>query len=100
LKNAVLWDVTLVTTDVSKEHSGFIIRVSRISELGTTLAVKSNAHRLLFTANVVFSSPILVTLMTGSYVLPKSRFLQESHCVSSQKTASFIVTAAKTSNLT
>jgi hypothetical protein len=34
------------------------------------------------------------------YVLPKHRFLQEPHGVTSQKTAFFIVTAVKSSNLT
>jgi hypothetical protein len=62
--------VALVTTDDSEELSASIIRVTRISELGT-LAVASNrstlrtnrVRRLLVTANVVPSSPILVTLM-------------------------------------
>jgi hypothetical protein len=48
--------VALVRTDVSEEPSGFFIRVTRISELGTTLAW------LLVAASVVPSSPILVTL--------------------------------------
>jgi hypothetical protein len=38
--------------------------------------------------------------MTEAYVPPKRRLLQESHGAKSQKTAFFIVTAAKTSNLT
>jgi hypothetical protein len=70
--------VALVRTDVSKELSAYIIRVTRIGELGT-LAVTSNRHtqrrntelfvflhslrRLLVRASVVPSSPILVTLM-------------------------------------
>jgi hypothetical protein len=67
--------VAFVTTDVSEEHSTSIIRVTRISELGTTLAVTSNRHtlhahlvsvrrarRLLVTANVVPSSLIVVTV--------------------------------------
>jgi hypothetical protein len=37
-KNGVFWDVT----DVSEELSASIIRVTRIGELGTTLAVASN----------------------------------------------------------
>jgi hypothetical protein len=41
----------LVRTDVSEELSASIIRVSRTGELGTTLA------------NIIPSSPILVTLM-------------------------------------
>jgi hypothetical protein len=71
--------VALVRTDVSEELSASFIKVTRISELGTTLAVTSNRHtlrrntthllflrsvrRLLVTASVVPSSPILVTLM-------------------------------------
>jgi hypothetical protein len=57
--------VALVRTDVSEELSAAIIRVTRIGELGTTLAVTSNRRtlrRLLVTANVP-SSTILVTLM-------------------------------------
>jgi hypothetical protein len=52
--------VALVRTDVSEELSTSVIRVTRIGEQGTTLALTSN--RLLITANVVSSSPILVTL--------------------------------------
>jgi hypothetical protein len=48
--------VALVNTDVSKELSASFIRVTRIGEVGTTLAVTSNRrtlHRLLVTASVV-----------------------------------------------
>jgi hypothetical protein len=63
--------VALVRTDVSEELSASFIMVTRIDELGTTLAVTSKAkkvflrsmRRLLVTASVVPSSPILVTLM-------------------------------------
>jgi hypothetical protein len=60
--------VALVRTDVSEELSAFFIRVTRIGEVGTTLAVTSNRCMLgrntfLVTASVVPSSPILVTLM-------------------------------------
>jgi hypothetical protein len=54
--------VALVTTDVSEELSASIIMVARISELEAPLAVTS-VRRLLVTASVVPSSPILVTLM-------------------------------------
>jgi hypothetical protein len=61
--------VALVRTYVLGERSASIIRVTRIGELGT-LAV-TNTHfvllrsviRLLVTASVVPSSPILVKLM-------------------------------------
>jgi hypothetical protein len=73
--------VALVRTDISEEPDASSIRVTRICELGTTLAVTSNRHTLLrntklshlvflrsvrwllVTASVVPSSPILVTLM-------------------------------------
>jgi hypothetical protein len=41
MKNAIFWDVTQCgscKTDVSKERSASVIRVTRIGELGTTLA--------------------------------------------------------------
>jgi hypothetical protein len=68
--------VALVRTDVSEELSASFIRVTRMGELGTTLAVTSNRRTLrrstkssrsvrqfLVTASVVPSSLILVTLM-------------------------------------
>jgi hypothetical protein len=55
--SGMLRRVALVRTDVSKDLSASFIRVTRICELGTTLC------RLLVTASVVTSSPILVTLM-------------------------------------
>jgi hypothetical protein len=56
--------LVLVRTDVSEESSASIIRVTRIGELGTARALFfRSVLRLLVTANVVPSSPILVTLM-------------------------------------
>jgi hypothetical protein len=57
--------VALVITDVSEKLSATMIRVTRIGELGTTLVVTNNRQtlRLLVTANVIPSSPTLVTLM-------------------------------------
>jgi hypothetical protein len=61
--------VVLVRTDVSEEFSAYFISVTRIGELGATLAVTRNqvflrsVRRLLVTANIVPSSPILATLM-------------------------------------
>jgi hypothetical protein len=69
--------VALVRTDVSEEHGASIIRVTRIGELGTTLPVTSNRSTLR----------------------RNSRFLKEPHGVTSPKTAFFIVTAVKISNL-
>jgi hypothetical protein len=98
MKYGVFWDVTPccpVRTDVSEEPSTFFIRVTRISELGTTLAVTSNrrtlrtntiylvflpsVHRLLVTASVVPSSPILVTLMKEALGSSETSFSYKSH---------------------
>jgi hypothetical protein len=75
VKNVVfekLPSLVIVTTDVLEEHISTIIKVTRIGELGTTLAATSNSSthmvfirwglRLLVAANVVPSSPSLVTL--------------------------------------
>jgi hypothetical protein len=70
VSSGMLHHMALVITDVSEEFSASFIGVTRIGELGTTLAVTSNGHlflrsmrRLLVTASVVPTSPILVTLM-------------------------------------
>jgi hypothetical protein len=62
----MLGHVALVRIDVSEERISFIIRVTRIGEVGTKLAVTNNCviflrsvRRLLVTANVVPSSPFL-----------------------------------------
>jgi hypothetical protein len=67
--SGMLRRVALVRYHVSQERSPYFIRVTRIGELGTALAVTSNRRtlpilrRLLVTPSVVPISPILVTLM-------------------------------------
>jgi hypothetical protein len=57
----MLHHVALLRTDVLEELSASFIRVTRIGELGTTLAVTSNQRML---RNVLVPSlPIIVTLM-------------------------------------
>jgi hypothetical protein len=70
MKNGVFWDVTPCGSCKNRRFGGTcasFIRMTRIGELGTTLAATSNllcsVHRLLVAGNVVPSSPILVTLM-------------------------------------
>jgi hypothetical protein len=65
--------VALIRSDVFEELSASFISVTRIGELGTTLAVTSNrrtlavtsVRRLLVTASVVPSTQILVTQIKG-----------------------------------
>jgi hypothetical protein len=46
VSSGMLYRVALVRTDVSEELSTSFIRVTRISELGTMLAVTSNRRML------------------------------------------------------
>jgi hypothetical protein len=99
--SGMLRRVALVRTDVSEERSDSFIRVTRIGELGITLAITSNrrtlrrnvflhsVRMLLVTASVVPSSPILPPWWRSRYVPPKRQFLQEPHGVTSQKTPFF-----------
>jgi hypothetical protein len=62
--SGILRRVALVRTDVSEELSASFIRMTRLGELGTTLAVFLHSlRRLLVTASVIPISPSLVTLM-------------------------------------
>jgi hypothetical protein len=61
VSSGMLRRVATVRTDVSEQLIAAIIRVTRMGELGSTLAVTSN-RRMLVTANVP-SSLILVTQM-------------------------------------
>jgi hypothetical protein len=66
VSSGLLRRVALVRTDVSEKPSASFIRVTKIGELGTTLAATSNRstlRRLLVAASVVPSSQIFVTLM-------------------------------------
>jgi hypothetical protein len=60
MSSGMLRRVALVRTDVSEEPSASFTRVTRIGELGTTLAATSNRRKL---RRHIPSSPIPVTLM-------------------------------------
>jgi hypothetical protein len=70
--SGMLHHVALARTAVLEERSASI-RVARIGELGTTLAVTSN-RRVLVMANVP-SSPILFTLMYEALSSSETSFL-------------------------
>jgi hypothetical protein len=97
--------VALVRTNVSEERSASIMRVTRIGELETTLAVTINivllrsVRRLLVKANVVPSSQIFVILMMEALRSSETSVLTKPHGVTFQNTAVFILTAVITSNL-
>jgi hypothetical protein len=46
MSSGVLRRVALVRADVSEEHSASFVKVTRIGELGTTLATTSNPRTL------------------------------------------------------
>jgi hypothetical protein len=54
VSSGILHRVALIRTDVTKEHSAPIIRVTSIGELGTTLAPTNNRRTLRRNTNVVF----------------------------------------------
>jgi hypothetical protein len=94
MKHGVFWDVTpcgSCRTDVSEEPSASFIRVTKIDELGTTLAATRNrrtlrsVRRLLIAASVVPSSPILVNLMKEALGSPETSVLIKPHGITSQK---------------
>jgi hypothetical protein len=100
--SCMLRRLALVRPNILEECIASIVRVTIIGEIGTVwhIGLIHSVIRLVVTANVVHTSPILVTLMMEAIVPTKRRFLQEPHNIASQKTAFFIVTTMKTSNLT
>jgi hypothetical protein len=81
--------VAVVRTDVSEELGASIITVTRIGELGTTLAVTNNRR-----------TPILVTLMMEVLCSPETSVLTRATWRNIPEDAFFIVIAVKPSNLT
>jgi hypothetical protein len=87
VSSRILRHVALLRTDGSEELSASFIRVTRIGELGTTLAVTVGCYlQLAFFLVHRFLSP----WWRRRWVPPKRRFLQEPHGVISQQTSFFI----------
>jgi hypothetical protein len=92
VSSGILRRVLLVRTDVSEELSTSFIRVTRIDELGTTLAVTSNRRTLR--RNSKFTDSFHPD-EGGAKFLRKRRFLQRPHGVTSQKTPIFLIRIPK-----
>jgi hypothetical protein len=74
----MLSHVTLVTTDVSEERIASIIRIIRIGELGTTLAVTSNRSTLrrnTLMREAICSSETSVHTETTQHNIPEDDIL-------------------------
>jgi hypothetical protein len=82
--SGMLRRVALIRTDVSEELSASFIMVTRIRELGTTLALTNNRRslrslrRLLVRASVVPSLPILVAVMMEALSSSETLFLTKA----------------------
>jgi hypothetical protein len=85
--------VALVRTDISEEHCNSVIRVTRMSEPGTTLAVSSNQRTLQ-------RSTILVTLMMEELHSFKTLALRRATWCNIPEDSILIVTTVITSNIT
>jgi hypothetical protein len=76
MSSGMLRRVALVRTDFAEKRIASIIRVKRISELGTTLA----AIQLIVTANVVLSSLVLFILMMEAIRSSKTSDTRVTRC--------------------
>jgi hypothetical protein len=99
--SGMLQRVALVRTDDSEERSASFIIVTRIGELGTTLAItsnrrtlRSNTKCLLLVRLTLFLVHRLLSLWWWRrQVPPKRRFLQEPQGATSQTTVFFMIHA-------
>jgi hypothetical protein len=72
--SGTLRHIALVRTDVSEEFSTSVVRVPRISELGTTLAITSNRSR--YEEEMLSSSETSVRTGAIRRTIPEDAILQ------------------------
>jgi hypothetical protein len=88
--------VALVRTDISEECITSIIRVTRIDELGTTLAVTSKWSTLRGNTIYTIARWFFPPWLCRRYLPPKRRVWWEPHIVTSQKMAFWMLYCTKT----
>jgi hypothetical protein len=86
--SGILRCVALVRTDVSEELGASFIRVTRVGELGTTLAVSTNRHTLRNFLQMSSSETLVLTRATRSNI-PEDAILH-SHCRENLRSYIFI----------
>jgi hypothetical protein len=74
----MLRSVAAVRTDILEERIASIIRVTRIGELGTMLAVTSNRSTLRRNTHIVFLCSVLRLLLTANVVPSSPTLMMES----------------------
>jgi hypothetical protein len=99
-EDRILQSYKLFSLFTSHQIPKVVFRSTGISQQITNFVFLRSVRRLLVTANVVPSSLIRHPDDGGAKFLPKRRFLQEPHGVTSHTRTFFLVTAVKTSNLT
>jgi hypothetical protein len=78
--SGMLRHVALVRTDVSEELSASFIRVTRIGELGTMLAVTSNRCMLQRMKHRFLQEPRGVTCHKTPFFMIPVKFMKSTHC--------------------